>query len=189
MTDMQQDIQRSKEALLQGGVILYPTDTIWGLGCDGTHEAAIQRIFQIKHRSQGKSMIILVSGPEMIRRYVHAPSALLLREMEESPVPVTAVFNGAEGLPAALTGADGSIAIRIPLDPFCMELLQQFDKPIVSTSANISAQAPPHNFAEIDPALIREVDYVVGYRQDDLAKKDPSRIIRLNELGEVERVR
>lgn len=184
-----EEIQECLPVLSAGGVILYPTDTIWGIGCDALDEKAIGRIFTMKHRSPFKSMIILVDTPEMIRHYVKDPAPILLNAMEQAEQPTTAIFNNAIHLPSNLVNKDGSIAIRIASDDFCRALIGQFRKPIVSTSANISDRPSPANFSEIDPELIGLVDYAVRYRRDDDSKNAASQIIRLNEENEIERIR
>lgn len=183
------DIEECLKQLYAGGIILYPTDTIWGLGCDATNEKAIDRIFHIKHRSAQKSMIILVRNAGMIKSYVKNPSSKLIDYMSKASSPTTGIFNDAVHLPVNLINQDGSVGIRIASDDFCSELLQQFKKPIISTSANISQKAPPQNFDEIDPILIKEVDYTVMYKRKDSSKKNPSHIIRLDGHDEVERIR
>ncbi len=187
--EIHNEILQVANILAEGGVILYPTDTIWGLGCDATSDKAISRIFDIKHRSPFKSMIILVADAEMVKQYVSHPSEILLKQMTSATVPTTAIFGNAKNLPSNLVNNDGSIAIRIASDTFCQQLIKEFGKPIVSTSANISNKPSPQNFSEIDPALIDKVDYTVQYRRDDFSKNAPSVIIRLNEKNEVQRLR
>ncbi len=186
---IQQEITQISKILNDGGVILYPTDTIWGLGCDATNKEAIDRIFSIKHRSPFKSMIILVDSADMIEQYVEGPSAVLIDAMTTSATPATGIFNHAKGLPSNLINSDGSIAIRIASDHFCKQIISGFGKPIVSTSANISDEPSPQNFSEIDPSLVRQVDYTVYYRRDDVSKKVASAIIRLDENNQIERIR
>lgn len=175
--------------LQNGGVILYPTDTIWGLGCDATNEKAIEKIFRIKNRSRNKSMIILAGDAGWIDNYTVDPSMDLIKMMKEADSPTTGIFPSARNLPVNIVNRDGSIAIRIPADDFCIQLLTRFGKPIVSTSANISQQSPPQNFSEISPRLISRVDYTVFYKRSDTSKKYPSHIIRLDNQGKVERIR
>lgn len=189
MQDYSNDITSSVKALQAGGIILYPTDTIWGLGCDATNEQSIEKIFGIKHRSRSKSMIILAKNAEWVRQYVQNPSPVLLAAINEAKEPTTGIFGEAIGLPANLTGQNKSIAIRIPSDHFCQQLLSAFGKPIVSTSANISEHEFPQNFSEIDPVLLEKVDYTVFYRRDDNTRKKPSHILRLNSEGKIEKIR
>ena len=170
MNEFENDIDKSLKTLQQGGILLYPTDTIWGLGCDATNKTAINTIFDIKHRNPNKSMIILVADVKMIQRYVENPSESLLQAMKNANTPTTAIFNNAKNLPANLTNKDRSIAIRIASDEFCRELISRFQKPLVSTSANISDSPSPQNFSEISPVLLSQVDYTVHYRRNEQTK-------------------
>lgn len=185
----EEDIKNAINTLTKGGVLLYPTDTIWGVGCDATLCSAVQKIFEIKKRSPFKSMIILVNDLQMIYDYVSEPDYRLLQAMKNAATPTTAIFSNAKNLAKNLINSNGSVAIRFTEEKFCSELISKLKKPIVSTSANISDQPSPHNFSEIDPALFSDVDYVVHYRRDDSDKKNPSQIIRINDKGEIERVR
>lgn len=186
---IQEEIFHVSKILSNGGVILYPTDTVWGLGCDATNEKAISRIYKIKQRSPNKSMIILVDAHEMIGRYVHQPSTTLINIMRAAERPTTAIFDNAINLPSHLVNEDMSIAIRIASDEFCKAIIRHLKKPIVSTSANISNKPSPANFSEINPILMQKVDYTVHYRRDDQTQKTPSSIIRINVAGELERLR
>lgn len=189
IVQFEKDIKACIVCLRAGGVILYPTDTIWGLGCDATNAAAIAKIFQIKHRSPSKSMIILARDAAQVAEYVYAPSAVLLHEMKMAQRPTTAIFERARNLPDNLINDNGSVAVRIPSEKFCQALLSAFPFPIVSTSANISQHATPQNFSQIDPELLSLVDYTVFYRRADNAKKEPSHIIRLDDGGKIIRIR
>lgn len=186
---IQQEIVRVSQILNDGGVILYPTDTIWGLGCDATNKEAIDKIYFFKHRSPFKSMIILVENPDMIHKYVNEPSPILIAAMTQSSTPTTGIFPNAKILPSNLINKDGSIGIRIASDEFCKELILRFGKPIVSTSANISDRPSPQNFSEIELSLVSQVDYTVYYRRDDVSKRVASAIIRLDENNQIERIR
>lgn len=188
-SDFEKETDTVVSVLAAGGIILYPTDTIWGLGCDATNESAIDRIFQIKERSRNKSMIILVRDEAWIEQYTIQPSKDLISIMKDADSPTTGIFRAVRSLPSNLISHDGSVAIRIPADEFCIYLLSHFGKPIVSTSANISEQPSPQNFSEINPKLISMVDYTVSYRRSDNTKKSPSHIIRIDSRGEVERIR
>lgn len=186
---LNQSLRESLKTLTEEGIILYPTDTIWGLGCDATHADAIQKIYQIKKRGEEKSLIILVSKMNMIFDYVQKPSEKLIRFLENAITPTTAIFSNAKNLPSNLTNANGTIAIRVVRDVFCQRLIEGLGKPIVSTSANTAGEAPPKSFADVSKEMRDQVDFVVAYRQDDHSEKAPSSIIRLNEKGEVEKVR
>ncbi len=189
MNDFSEDIIQCLVTLKEGGIILYPTDTIWGIGCDATNESAISRVFEIKKRSLSKSLIILVDSISMINEYIESPSNTLADYLRSAKTPTTAIFEKAKNLPGKLVNADGSIAIRIASDNFCKKLIGKFGSPIVSTSANISDKPSPKTFSEIEPEIIHLMDYTVVYRQKDHSIKNPSHIIRLNNQNEVERIR
>ena len=172
------EVEEALDVLKKGGVILYPTDTIWGIGCDATSEEAVMRIYQLKKREDSKSMIILMADEREVLQYVAAPDLAVFDFLEEQTRPTTIIFEGAIGLPSNLIAADGSIAIRIVKDPFCRHLIRRLRKPIVSTSANISGQASPASFADIPQQVIKAVDHVVKWRQDDHSNSLPSQIIR-----------
>ena len=182
-------VERSLKMLRSGGVILYPTDTIWGIGCDATNAAAIQRIYQLKKREEKKSMIILVDNETMIGEYVSHPSKKILSFLSQQKRPTTAIFEKAINLPEIIISQDRTIAIRITKDEFCRSLIQQLKKPLISTSANISGEPYPQSFSEVSEQIKKGVDYIVQYRQDDRAPAKPSSIIRLNENNEIEFIR
>lgn len=165
-----EDIKESVAALKKGGVILYPTDTIWGLGCDPTNPAAVENIFKIKSREQGKSLLILVDGEAMLERYVSDVPEIAWELISVSDDPITVIYSGGRNLAPGVCGEDGSVGIRICRDEFCRELIRRFRKPLASTSANLSGKPSPGNFSEIEMSVIGVVDYVVKYRQDDRRK-------------------
>ena len=177
------EVEKALEILRSGGVILYPTDTIWGIGCDATNENAVRRIYEIKNREDSKSMIILVADERDILQHVAAPDLAVFDFMQEQTRPTTIIFEHAVGLPRNLIADDGSVAIRIARDEFCRHLIKRLRKPIVSTSANISGQPSPKNFAEVSEEIQRGVDYVVKWRQDDTTIAAPSQIIKWNNDG------
>jgi L-threonylcarbamoyladenylate synthase len=183
------DIARAVEVLQNGGVILYPTDTIWGIGCDATNPDAVDKVYLIKDRPLGKSMLILVADVEMGEEYTHDTPDLTWQVMEETLDPLTLIFPHARNLAHNLPAADGSIGIRLPKDPFCIELIRRFGKPIVSSSANRSSEAPPKSFRDIPKDFTKLVDYVVVWRQDDLKPGTPSTVVKLGENGEMEMIR
>jgi L-threonylcarbamoyladenylate synthase len=185
----EEDIKESLAALRQGGVILYPTDTIWGLGCDPTNETAVNKIFSIKSRSENKSLIILADGLSMIERYVTDVPEIIYELAEVSDTPLTIIYPKGKNLAKGVCGDDGSIAIRICTDDFCRELITRFRKPIVSTSANFSGTASPGNFSEIEEPLKEKVDFVVRYRQDDRSKANASPVIKVNLDGTIKILR
>ena len=183
------EVETTLEVLRTGGVILYPTDTVWGLGCDATDEAAIKKIYNIKHRSDSKSLIILVGDERDILQYTASPDLAVFDFMDTQTRPTTIIFDGAVNLPDSLIAEDGSIAIRIVKDDFCRHLIKRLRKPIVSTSANISGQPSPRFFEEIAAPIKQAVDYVVAWRQEDKTLSQPSQIIRWKSNGSYEVIR
>ena len=177
------EVEQALEVLRNGGVVLYPTDTSWGIGCDATNENAVKRIYQIKNREDSKSMIILVADERDVLQYVAAPDLAVFDFIEEQTRPTTIIFEHAVGLPGNLVAEDGSIAIRIARDEFCKHLVKRLRKPIVSTSANISGQASPKFFAEISDEIKKAVDHVAAWRQEDVTPAQPSQIIKWNNDG------
>lgn len=186
--DFSTEVETALSALRNGQVILYPTDTIWGLGCDATVDEAVKKIYHIKQRADSKSLIILVAEERDILQYVSAPDLAVFDFFQEQNRPTTVIFKGAINLPDALIAEDGSIAIRIVQDEFCRHLIKRLRKPIVSTSANISGQPSPRFFDEISKEVKAQVDHIVGWRQEDKTPSLPSQIIRWRR-GEVEYIR
>ena len=178
MIDFTNDIENCLSTMSKGGLILYPTDTIWGIGCDATDTVAVEKIFQLKKRSAENSMIVLLADEKDILNYVANPDPDVLEYVRCTSKPTTVVYEGAIGIAENILGKDGSIAIRICKDDFCRQLIKRFRKPIVSTSANLSGEKPPANFLEIDPVIKEGVDYVVEYRQDELQPAIPSSLIK-----------
>lgn len=186
----QTDINQTLETLRSGGLILYPTDTIWGIGCDATNAAAVDRIFRLKEREQAKSLIILLDGDHKLASYVQEIPEVAYQLIEYTDRPLTIIYSGAKNLAPNLLAEDGSIGIRIVTQhPFCSRLLQRFRKPIVSTSANLSGLPAPANFSEIDPAIIAGVDHVVTYGQDDTRRGTASVVMKLEPDGRFEFIR
>jgi L-threonylcarbamoyladenylate synthase len=184
-----EDLEQAVEVLNRGGVILYPTDTIWGIGCDATNPAAVDKVYQIKERPVGKSMLILVSDIEMAGNFTQDTPDLTWQVMEEALDPLTLIFPHARNLAPNLPAPDGSIGIRLPKDDFCQKLLLTFGKPIVSSSANRSNEMPPQLFVDIPKVFLGLVDYVVKWRQDDFQPGTPSTVVRLGNDGEMEMIR
>jgi L-threonylcarbamoyladenylate synthase len=176
--NLEEDIQQCLKVLKAGGLILYPTDTVWGIGCDATNENAIEKIYILKKRSDEKAMIVLVPGEREIMQHVAAPDLSLFDYLQKVTKPTTVVYEGAIGFADNLLGNDGSIAIRICTDEFCHNLLKRFRKPVVSTSANISGMPAPVIFNEISDEIKNGVDYIVRYRQDDVNPSQPSSLIK-----------
>jgi L-threonylcarbamoyladenylate synthase len=177
------EVADALEVLRAGNIILYPTDTIWGIGCDATNEEAVRRIYEIKNREDSKSMIILVAEERDVLQYVAAPDLAAFDFIEEQTRPTTIIFEQAIGVPDNLIAEDGSVAIRIVRDEFCRHLIKRLRKPIVSTSANISGQPSPQNFSDISDDIKNSVDHIVRWRQDDTAIAQPSQIIKWNNDG------
>lgn len=178
MDDFLKDINKCLEVLHAGGVILYPTDTVWGLGCDATNAIAVEKIFDIKQRPQAKSMIVLLAHERDLLQYVAAPDLQIFDYLDTVTKPTTIIYNGIIGLAANVLADDGSAGIRIVKDAFCKHLIKRFRKPVVSTSANISGEPAPARFADISAPIKTAVDYVVQYRQDDATPAMPSAVIK-----------
>jgi len=178
MTSIKEEAAKAAETLRSGKTLLYPTDTVWGLGCDATNAAAIERIFEIKNRPANKSLIVLVDSIEMLKKYVRDIPEAALRAINEATRPTTIIYEESTGL-AHNISADRSVGIRIVNDEFCREMIHLFGKPIVSTSANISGEPTPHTFKEISQQIKDSVDYVVGIRQDDEKPAESSAIIKI----------
>ena len=183
------DLQRSVDALRAGGVILYPTDTIWGLGCDASNSRAIEKIYTIKKRTESKSLIILVSNEEMLAEYGGMVPAIVHDLIDQYDRPLTIIYPEARNLPKNLIASDGTIAIRIVRHDFCRRLISRFGKPITSTSANVSGTPSPASFNAIGTEVIQAVDYTVAFGRDDLKSALPSTIIRISANGEFEIIR
>jgi L-threonylcarbamoyladenylate synthase len=175
-----EDIKHCLDVLKKGGIILYPTDTVWGIGCDATNAAAVEKIFTIKSREESKSLLILVNGIDMMERYVRDVPMIAYELAQVSEDPLTIIYPQGKNLAPGVCSADGSVGIRICNDDFCSQLIDRFRKPIVSTSANTSGKPSPGFFAEIEKAITEKVDYVVKYRQEDRSKKSPSPVIKVN---------
>jgi L-threonylcarbamoyladenylate synthase len=185
----EEDIKEALLSLRKGGVILYPTDTIWGIGCDATNSAAVEKIFKIKSRNENKSLLVLVDGENMLDRYVQDIPEIALELAGVSDTPLTIIYPQGKNMAPGVCSEDGSVAIRICNDDFCCELISRFRKPIISTSANISGKSSPGNFDDIDNAIIETVDYVVKYRQNDREKHTASSIIKLEANGTIKIIR
>lgn len=183
MLPFNNDIEPCLEKLLQGGLILYPTDTVWGIGCDATNAEAVDKIYQLKKRSDTKAMIVLVADEKDILHYVTQPELQIFDYIKGVNRPTTVIYEGAIELADNLLAADGSVAIRICEDEFCKNLIKRFRKPIVSTSANISGYPSPQCFKDIEPLILDGVDYVVNYRQDDTESRKPSSIVKWEKDG------
>jgi len=176
---MQEEIKKALEVLRSGGVILYPTDTVWGIGCDATNESAVKRIFEIKKRMDAKAMLVLIDSPGKLQVYVDEVPDIAWDLIEMSDKPLTIIYPQAKNLATNLIAEDKSIGIRVTKEEFSNKLCTQFRKPIVSTSANVSGEATPTNFSKISSEIKSAVDYIVNYRQKETTEPKPSSIIKL----------
>ncbi|MFM2326532.1 MAG: hypothetical protein RIR31_734 [Bacteroidota bacterium] len=183
------DIEECIKVLQAGGLILYPTDTIWGIGCDATNENAVSKIYNLKKRADEKSMIILLADEKDLPGYITQPNTTIFDYIKGVHKPTTVIYDGAKNLAKNLINKNGSIAIRIVKDNFCQQLINRFTKPIVSTSANISGYPPPAVFTDIDSAIKNGVHYIVQHRQNDLTPVSPSAIIKWNSDGTLRIIR
>jgi L-threonylcarbamoyladenylate synthase len=189
MTELERHIQKTVIHLKNGNTILYPTDTIWGIGCDATNRNAIHKVFEIKLRPDAKSVLLLASSVDMLHKYLTTipveASALIAVEDR----PLTIIYPGAKNLPSELIAEDGSIGIRVTHDKFCNGVISKLGKPLVSTSANFSGSPYPESFTEIDPKLMKQVDYVVRWRNHDPSLNIPSKIIKIDPSGKTTIIR
>lgn len=179
MENFNEDIKNACDVLMKGGLILYPTDTIWGIGCDATNEEAVQRVFALKQRADHKAMLVLIDVPAKLQAYVEEVPEMAWDLTELADKPLTIIYPGGRNLASNLLGEDRSIGIRITNEPFSRKLCERFRKPLVSTSANVSGQLSPSSFNEISDEIKKGVDYIVSYRQHEQIKSQPSGIIRL----------
>lgn len=186
---MTEDIKKACEVMSRGGVILYPTDTIWGIGCDATNEEAVRRVYEIKQRADSKAMLVLVDSAVKVDFYVQDVPEVAWDLIELADKPLTIIYSGARNLAPNLLAADGSVGIRVTSEAFSKRLCQQFRKAIVSTSANISGQPSPANFSEISEEIKSAVDYIVGFRQKETGHPKPSSIIKLDKGGLIKIIR
>lgn len=173
----------------RGGVILYPTDTVWGIGCDATNEEAVRRVYEIKRRADSKAMLVLVDSTVKVDFYVREVPDVAWDLMELSTKPLTIIYEGARNLASNLLAADGSVGIRVTSEKFSKRLCQQFRKAIVSTSANVSGEPSPANFSEVSEEIKSAVDYVVNFRQEEMDHPKPSSIIKLGQGGLIKIIR
>lgn len=180
---MNEDLKKACDVLRKGGLILYPTDTIWGIGCDATNEEAVQRVYTLKQRADNKAMLLLLGNEAQLESYVQEVPEIAWSLIEVADRPLTLIYPGARNLAPNLIAEDGSVGIRITREEFSRRLCEQFRRPVVSTSANISGQPAPHTFQEIAEEIKQGVDYIVQYRQDDLTAAQPSSIIKLGAGG------
>lgn len=187
--NQEEDIKNAIEVMKQGGVILYPTDTVWGIGCDATNAEAVAKVYKIKKRDDSKALICLVDSDARLQRYVRNVPNVAWDILDIATKPTTIILDGAINLAPNLIAEDGSIALRITKEPFSHELCYRFQKPLVSTSANISGEPPAVNYNDISQELLDTVDYVCFSRRQEHKPHTPSSIIKLKEDGEVTIIR
>lgn len=185
---LKEEVRKACEVLRNGGVILYPTDTIWGIGCDATNEEAVRRIYELKHREDTKAMLVLLDDVGKLASYVEVPD-IAYELLEVNDKPMTIIYPNAKNLAKNLVAEDGTIGIRITSEAFTKALLYRFHKPIVSTSANVSGKPSPRCFADINDELLLAVDHVVDFRREETVNPAPSSIIKLGVSGEIEIIR
>ena len=186
---MQQEINKAIDVLKKGGVILYPTDTIWGIGCDATNPAAVEKIYKIKQRAESKAMLVLINDSSELDKYVETVPDIAYELIDVAVKPLTIIYDEAIGLASNLIASDGSIGIRVTKEEFSHQLCKRFRKPIVSTSAKKKKKKSPATFREIDNAILESVDYVVNYRQEDDCALKSSEIIKLSKSGTIKIIR
>jgi L-threonylcarbamoyladenylate synthase len=186
---LREEVNKALEILKNGGVILYPTDTVWGLGCDATNEEAVAKVNVIKGRAADKSLIVLLENDNKLQSYVTEIPDVAYELIEYAENPLTIVFSGAKNLAKGVINSDGTVGIRVVKHDFCEQLIQRFRKPIVSTSANISGQPTPKFFDEISDEIKDAVDYIVDLEQENRTAKKPSTIIKLGPSGQFEFIR
>jgi L-threonylcarbamoyladenylate synthase len=189
MITFEEDLRNSVKALKEGKVILYPTDTVWGIGCDCTNAAAVARIFSIKGRSDSKSLIVLVDSEFMLQRYVKEVPDAASQIISVSDQPLTIIYPSGKNLASGVTAEDGSIGIRITADPFCSELIGRLRRPIVSTSANISGEPAPSNFVDVSKAIVESVDYTAWHKREDRHRHSASPVIKIELNGQIKIIR
>lgn len=186
---MEEEIKKACQILTEGGIILYPTDTIWGIGCDATNEEAVKKIYALKKRSDSKSMLVLLDSEAKLPYYINEVPDIAYDLIELSDKPLTIIYSGAKNVASNLIANDGTLGIRITKENFSHHLCQRFRKPIVSTSANISGEVSPSCFHEIKDEILRSVNYIVNFRKNENQKIKPSGIIKLGTRGEIEIIR
>ncbi len=179
------ELDQIVDTLEQGGVIIYPTDTIWGIGCDATNQDAVDKIYEIKERPKSKPFILLVNGIKMLHEYVNNIHPRLETLLCYHRRPLTVVYEAPKNLPSNVVASDGTVAIRIAQDMFCQQLIETFGKPLIATSANKSSEPFPSNFGSISFDIMQQVDYIVDYKREDESERDPSVIVKLSDKSEL----
>jgi len=188
-TQYKEDLDKAIQCLRSGGIILYPTDTVWGIGCDATNSEAVAKIFALKERADAKSMLVLVDSIPALERVIPEVPDVAYDMIDLAIRPITIIYDDAKGVAPALIAEDGSLGVRVTKERFSQDICRILRRPIVSTSANISGEPTPAVFSAISPAIVNGIDYVVNYRQLDNSKAQPSQIIKLGRGGEVKVIR
>jgi len=186
---MEKEIEKAALYVKKGGIIVYPTDTLWGIGCDATNKKSIERIYMIKRRLHEKSFIVLVDQKEALMQYVREVPDCVWDFIDNYKMPLTVVYPGAQNLPDNIIAPDKTIAIRITKDPFCKALIKAIGKPLVSTSANISGEKPPFAYSMIQDEVLKQVDYVVDYKRHTITETKASTIIKITDDGQIDIIR
>lgn len=186
---MTEDIKKACDVLRAGGLILYPTDTIWGIGCDATNEEAVQKVYNLKQRADNKAMLVLTDSEAKLEAYVTDIPEIAWELIHVADKPLTIIYSGARNLAKNLLAEDGSVGIRITTEEFSRKLCEAYRKPLVSTSANVSGEPSPANFGEVSDVVKNGVDYIVNFRQEDKSKAQPSGIIKLGAGGLIQVIR
>ncbi len=186
---LRDEVAKAFKIVQEGGIILYPTDTIWGIGCDAANTEAVQRIYRLKQRDEAKSMIILLDSDNKLQSYISEVPDIAYDLIEFAENPLTLVMPGAKNLSPAIINSDGTVGIRVTSHPFCQQLIQRLRRPLVSTSANISGKPSPQYFSQIEQEIIDGVDYVVDIDQHSMEIKNPSTIMKLSPNGTFEFIR
>jgi len=186
---MREEIEKAVEVLKSGGIILYPTDTIWGIGCDATNEEAVQKVYQIKRRCEAKSLIVLVDSDMRLERTIEEVPVVAWDLIDFTEKPLTIIFDKPKGIAPSAVNEDNSIGIRITKDTFCQELIRKINAPLISTSANISGSKQANSFDKIDAEIRNSVDHIVNLRQDDKSMNQSSMIIKLDNSGLIKIIR
>jgi L-threonylcarbamoyladenylate synthase len=185
---MNTEVHNAFEVIKNGGIILYPTDTVWGIGCDATNEEAVKKIYALKQREESKSMIVLINGERMMYNVFKEIPEVAWQILDLSEKPTTLILDNPRNVAKNIVAEDNTLGVRIVTDPFCFKLMERMKKPLVSTSANISGMFTPKTFKEISPEIIKGVDYVVNLHHDKVCKK-PSAIIKLTLDSQVKVIR
>ncbi len=182
------EVHKAYEVIAQGGIILYPTDTVWGIGCDATNEEAVKKIYALKQREETKSMIVLMNGDRMLHSVFHSIPEVAWQILDLSEKPTTLILDQPKNVAKNIIASDNTLGMRVVKEPFCFKLMERMKRPLVSTSANISGEPTPQSFKEISPAIINGVDYVVQLHHDKVNGK-PSTIIKLTQDAQVTVIR